>query len=66
MNNEIVKKNVYLFLSIIFIILTFVGASLVITHKVRNAGYSVVPMVFALVFNMLYRNSKKAIDENKK
>ena len=34
-------------------------------HKVNNAGYTVIPMLIGLIFSMLYRNSKKAIEENK-
>ena len=29
-------------------------------------GYVVIPMLFAIVFSILYRNSKKAIEENNK
>lgn len=38
---------------------------LCITHKVNNVGYTVIPMLIGIVFSMLYRNSKKAIEENK-
>ena len=48
-----------------FFALTIVGAFLVITHKVNNAGYTIIPMLIGLIFSMLYRNSKKAIEENK-
>lgn len=65
MNREKIKMKVFMILDIIFVILTFIGAAMVITHRVDNAGYAVVPMLFGLVFNMLYRNSKKAIEENK-
>ena len=34
--------------------------------KVNNAGYAIIPMLIELVFNSLYRNSKKAIEENTK
>lgn len=54
------KIKVFLFLNIIFTILTFIGCYMIFTNKVDNAGYSVVPMVFAVTFNVLYRNSKKA------
>ena len=59
-NEENAKYNV------IFFALTIVGAILCITHKVNNAGYAVIPMSIKLVFSMLYRNSKKAIEENRK
>ena len=56
-NKTIVK--LLLILSIIFAILTFIGGYMVITYKVDNAGYSVIPMLFTLVFSILYKNSKK-------
>lgn len=65
MKKEKLKVKVFLILYIAFIILTLVGAFMVIMHKLDNAGYAVVPMLFSLIFGMLYRNSKKAIAENK-
>lgn len=58
------QKIIYLVLSVAFVVLTFAGAFLVFANKVDNAGYSVVSMLGCLVFNMLYRNTKKAIEEN--
>ena len=66
LKKEIRKKNIFLGFCIVFCILTLVGAVLVITEKVDNAGYTVIPMLIELVFNSLYRNSKKAIEENTK
>ena len=52
-------KKVALALSIIFIILTFVGAGYVLYNGGKvNAGYTVVPMIFALVSIGAYRKSK--------
>lgn len=65
MKKELLKMKVFLILYIIFLILTFLGAILVILHKVSNAGYAVIPMLFGIIFATLYRNSKKSIDENK-
>jgi uncharacterized membrane protein YhaH (DUF805 family) len=62
---EKIKMKIFLILYIVFAILVFIGAFMVITKRVNNAGYSVIPMLFAIVFGMLYRNSKKAIEENK-
>ena len=59
MNKEKLKVKVFLILSFVFAILTLVGGYLVITHKLDNAGYSVIPMLFTLTFSILYRNSKK-------
>lgn len=53
-------KKLVLALSIIFTILTFVGAGYVLAnHGHVNAGFAAVPMVFALAFIGAYRNSKK-------
>ena len=52
-------KKVLLVLSIIFIVLTFVGAIYVISSKEVNAGYAAIPMVFALASLAGYRGCKK-------
>lgn len=62
---EQIKKNVFLVLYITFTILTFTGAILVIMKKVDNAGYAIIPMIFGIIFQILYRNSKKSINQNK-
>ena len=52
-------KKAALILSIIFIILTFVGAGYVLYNGGKaNAGYAIVPMVFALACIAFYRNRK--------
>lgn len=66
LKKELVKEKIFLILSFICVVLTFIGAFMVITHKLDNAGYAVIPMLFSLVFSMLNRNSKKAIEENRK
>ncbi len=63
-NKKQLKTRILLILSLIFAVLTFVGGYMVITHKVDNAGYSVVPMLFTLIFSLFYRNSKQ--DEKNK
>ena len=63
-NKKQLKTRILLILSLIFAVLTFVGGYMVITHKVDNAGYSVVPILFTLIFSMFYRNSKQ--DEKNK
>ncbi len=62
---EQIKMKIFLILYLIFTVLTFLGAFWVITKRVNNAGFAVIPMLFAVIFGMLYRNSKKAIEENK-
>lgn len=54
-----VKIKIFLILGIIFSILTLINGYLVITNKLDNAGYSVIPMLFAITFSVLYRNGKK-------
>ena len=66
LKKEKMKKNIFFSLCIVFCILTFIGAFLCLTEKVDNAGYAIIPMLIELVFNSLYRNSKKAIEENTK
>ncbi len=65
LKREELKKKIFFILYLIFFALTIIGAILCLTHKVNNAGYAVIPMLIGLVFSMLYRNSKKAIEENK-
>ena len=52
-------KKAALVLSVIFIILTFIGAGYVLYNRGRvNAGYAVIPFIFALVSVAFYRNRK--------
>lgn len=62
---EELKKKIFFVLYLLFFALTIIGSILCITHRVENAGYAIIPMLIGLVFSMLYRNSKKAIEENK-
>ena len=49
-------KKLLLVLSIVFIVLTFVGAIFVLTsNRTANAGYAVVPMVITLACLAGYR-----------
>ena len=63
---EQIKIKIFIILYIIFAVLGFVGAFMLITKRLNSVGYVVIPMLFAIVFSMLYRNSKKAIQENNK
>ncbi len=65
LKREELKKKIFFTLYLVFFALTIVGAILCITHKVSNVGYAIIPMLIGVVFSMLYRNSKKAIEENK-
>ena len=65
LKREKTKRNIFLVLQIAFFVLTCVGAGYVIlNHGEPNAGYAVVPMLGALIFGMLFRNSQNAIREN--
>jgi len=66
LKREELKRKMFFILYLIFFVLTIIGAILCVTHKVDNAGYTAIPMLIGLVFSVLYRNSKKAIEENKK
>lgn len=53
-------KKIFLSFSIIFIVLTFVGAGYVFyTGGNANAGFAVIPMIWAIIFLVLYKNKKK-------
>lgn len=53
-------KKLLLQLSIVFMALTFAGAWHVLsTQGQANAGYALIPMVFALVFIQLYRKKDR-------
>lgn len=65
MDKKILKK-VLLVLSILFIILTFAGAVYVLLHKGQvSAGYSAVPMLWAVLFTTTYNKVKKEQDRNR-
>lgn len=56
---EAEMKRLLLVISIVFIILTFMGAGFVLWNQGRvNAGYAVIPMVLSLVFLAAYRGKK--------
>lgn len=57
------RKNVLFVLTILFSVLCIVGGGYVILHDGRgNAGYAVIPMLFALVcmqgYRMIGKNEK--------
>lgn len=67
LENEKLKMKIYLILYIIFLVLTFVSAGYVIYNKGQvSAGFSIVSMLFGLIFMGLYRETKKRIENNKK
>ena len=66
LKKEKIKRNIFLILQTTFLILTFVGAILVIMKKIDNAGYAVIPMLFSLIFGGFMIESQKKINENTK
>ena len=59
MNKEKLKVKIFLILSLVFAILTLISGYLVITHKLDNAGYSVIPMLFTLTLVYYIEIAKK-------
>ena len=66
LKKEKIKRNIFLTLQTIFLILTFVCAILVFMKKVDNAGYAVIPMLWSLIFGAFMRESQKKIKDNSK
>lgn len=64
LKKEKIKRNIFLLLQIVFFIVTFINAILVIMKKLDNAGYAVIPMLFSLIFGCFERNSQKKIKDN--
>ena len=59
MEREGAMKKAALVLSILLIILTFIGAGYVLYNKGQvNAGYANIPLLFALSSIAFYRNRK--------
>ena len=55
-------KKISLIMSLLFMILTFIGAGYVlINHGQVNAGYAVVPMCICLSFVGIYSGQNKKI-----
>ncbi|EOS30233.1 hypothetical protein C804_03341 [Lachnospiraceae bacterium A4] len=66
MDKKVLKKILFV-LSIVFTILTFVGATYVLFNKGRvSAGYSAVPMLFAVLFITTYNKVKNDLEREKK
>jgi len=61
---ETIKRNIFLVLQVIFTILTFIAAILVIMKKLDNAGYAIIPMLWSLIFGGFVRESQKKIKDN--
>lgn len=67
LKREQLKMKIFKILMTLFLILTFIGAGYVFYKDGNaNAGFAVIPSMFCIIFSSLYRNSKKAIEENAK
>lgn len=52
-------KKLYLILSVLFTVLTLIGAGYVsLRHGTVSAGYACIPMVITLAFISLYRKQQ--------
>ena len=62
MDKKVLKKILFV-LSILFTILTFAGAAYVLLNKGQvSAGYSAVPMLWAVLFTTTYNKVKKDLE----
>lgn len=64
LKKEKIKRNIFLTLQTIFLLLAIVGTILVFTKKVDNAGYAIIPMLWSLIFGSFMRESQKKIKDN--
>lgn len=58
------KEKVFIILSFVFMVLTFIGATCVVFKQI-NAGYAEIPGLFSIIFFQLvvYEKSKKNKEE---
>ena len=62
MDKKVLKKILFM-LSILFTILTFVGVGYVLLNKGQvSAGYSAVPMLWAVLFITTHNKVKKELE----
>ena len=60
------KEMIYRIMTIIFVILTFIGAGYVLINKGEvNAGYAVIPGLWGVIFSNLTISEKKKNSDNK-
>ena len=54
------KEKIFRVLTLMFMIITFIGAGYVLSNKGQvNAGYAVIPSLFCAIFSQLAVNEKK-------
>ena len=60
------KEKIFSTLTLIFVILTFIGAGYVLINKGEvNAGYAVIPSLFSAIFSQLSITEKSKNNDNK-
>lgn len=53
------KSKMFLVLSLIFTVLTLLGATYVLMSDGReSAGYAIIPMIFGIIFIFLWRRNR--------
>lgn len=59
------KEKIFRTLTLIFTILTFIGAGYVLINKGKvNAGYAVIPSLFSVTFSQLSITEKNKSKDN--
>lgn len=66
LKKETIKKNIFLVLSIIFALIFIAGLIYIIIEKASPTNIIVPPALAFFLNSTLYKNSKKAIEENTK
>ncbi len=60
------KEKIFRVLTLVFTILTFIGAFYVLINKGQvNAGYAVIPSLFNVIFSQLSIAERNKNNENK-
>ena len=61
------KEMIYRIMTIIFVILTFIGAGYVLINKGEvNVGYAVIPGLWGVIFSNLANSEKTKNSDDKK
>ena len=61
------KEKIFRILTLVFTVLTFIGAGYVLINKGEvNAGYAVIPSLFSAIFSQLSISEKNKNSKNNK
>lgn len=59
------KEKIFRIITLVFIVLTFIGAGYVFINKGEvNAGYAVIPSLFSVIFSQLSISEKNKNSKN--